>query len=244
MKHLSKGIYNKASLLFLLLIFVFKVSSAQDKIKTKEGTNLNVKIIYVDKDYIYFYQQTTDPQKKVRKISKKIVSEFQYLSIEDGKNLQVIKEDSLLFVSYLNSQNGEPFRGTINYSANVYFHELKKGGLEKSKDTTNSNSSVKLNNNYNQPLQNVDLKLPYVNQKFRNAGKHMLIANGLIVASGILAYTSTKITLPNNPTRDDIKRVADLQSTLQRLSIVSGIASFGFSVSAGINIYNGSIYLK
>jgi hypothetical protein len=50
--------------------------------------------------------------------------------------------------------------------------------------------------------------------------------------------------LPNNPTRDDIKRVADLQSTLQRLSIVSGITSFGFSVSAGINIYNGSIYLK
>jgi predicted DNA-binding antitoxin AbrB/MazE fold protein len=211
---------------------MFKFSSAQDKIKTKEGTNLNVKIIYVDKDYIYFYQQTTDPQKKVRKISKKIVSEFQYLSIEDGKNLQVIKEDSLLFVSYLNSQNGEPFRGTINYS-----------GLEKSKDTTNSNSSVIVGGS-NQSQQKVDLKLPYVNQKFRNAGKHMLIANGLIVASGILAYTSTKITLPNNPTRDDIKRVADLQSTLQRLSIVSGIASFGFSVSAGINIYNGSIYLK
>ena len=232
MKHLSKGIYNKASLLFLLLIFVFKVSSAQDKIKTKEGTNLNVKIIYVDKDYVYFYQQTTDPQKKVRKISRKIVSEFQYLSIEDGKNLQVIKEDSLLFVSYLNSQNGEPFRGTINYSR-----------LENSKDTTKFNSLLKVDGN-NQSLQKVDLKLPYVNQKFRNAGKHMLIANGLVVATGILAYTSTKITLPNNPTRDDIKRVADLQSTLQRLSIVSGIASFGFSVSAGINIYNGSIYLK
>ena len=232
MKHLSKGISNKASLLFLLLIFMFKFSSAQDKIKTKEGTNLNVKIIYVDKDYIYFYQQTTDPQKKVRKISKKIVSEFQYLSIEDGKNLQVIKEDSLLFISYLNSQNGEPFRGTINYS-----------GLEKSKDTTNSSSSVKLNNN-NQPLQKVDLKLPYVNQKFRNAGKHILIANGLIVASGLFAYASTKITLPNNPTRDDIKRVADLQSTLNFLSGASTIASFGFSVSAGINIYNGSIYLK
>jgi hypothetical protein len=232
MKHLSKGIYNKASLLFLLLIFVFKVSSAQDKIKTKEGTNLNVKIIYVDKDYVYFYQKTTDPQKKVRKISRKIVSEFQYLSIEDGKNLQVIKEDSLLFVSYLNSQNGEPFRGTINYSR-----------LENSKDTTKFNSLLKVDGN-NQSLQKVDLKLPYVNQKFRNAGKHMLIANGLVVATGILAYTSTKITLPNNPTRDDIKRVADLQSTLQRLSIVSGIASFGFSVSAGINIYNGSIYLK
>jgi hypothetical protein len=232
MKHLSKGISNKASLLFLLLIFVFKVSSAQDKIKTKEGTNLNVKIIYVDKDYVYFYQQTTEPQKKVRKISRKIVSEFQYLSIEDGKNLQVIKEDSLLFVSYLNSQNGEPFRGTINYSR-----------LENSKDTTKFNSLLKVDGN-NQSLQKVDLKLPYVNQKFRNAGKHMLIANGLVVATGILAYTSTKITLPNNPTRDDIKRVADLQSTLQRLSIVSGIASFGFSVSAGINIYNGSIYLK
>jgi hypothetical protein len=211
---------------------VFKVSSAQDKIKTKEGTNLNVKIIYVDKDYVYFYQKTTDPQKKVRKISRKIVSEFQYLSIEDGKNLQVIKEDSLLFVSYLNSQNGEPFRGTINYSR-----------LENSKDTTKVNSLLKVDGN-NQSLQKVDLKLPYVNQKFRNAGKHMLIANGLVVATGILAYTSTKITLPNNPTRDDIKRVADLQSTLQRLSIVSGIASFGFSVSAGINIYNGSIYLK
>ena len=232
MKNSFVGIYNKASLLFLLLIFVFKVSSAQDKIKTKEGTNLNVKIIYVDKDYVYFYQKTTDPQKKVRKISRKIVSEFQYLSIEDGKNLQVIKEDSLLFVSYLNSQNGEPFRGTINYSR-----------LENSKDTTKVNSLLKVDGN-NQSLQKVDLKLPYVNQKFRNAGKHMLIANGLVVATGILAYTSTKITLPNNPTRDDIKRVADLQSTLQRLSIVSGIASFGFSVSAGINIYNGSIYLK
>jgi hypothetical protein len=211
---------------------VFKVSSAQDKIKTKEGTNLNVKIIYVDKDYVYFYQQTTDPQKKVRKISRKIVSEFQYLSIEDGKNLQVIKEDSLLFVSYLNSQNGEPFRGTINYSR-----------LENSKDTTKFNSLLKVDGN-NQSLQKVDLKLPYVNQKFRNAGKHMLIANGLIVASGILAYTSTKITLPNNPTRDDIKRAADLQSTLNFLSVASSITSFGFSVSAGINIYNGSIYLK
>jgi hypothetical protein len=211
---------------------VFKFSSAQDKIKTKEGTNLNVKIIYVDKDYVYFYQQTTDPQKKVRKISRKIVSEFQYLSIEDGKNLQVIKEDSLLFVSYLNSQNGEPFRGTINYSR-----------LENSKDTTKFNSLLKVDGN-NQSLQKVDLKLPYVNQKFRNAGKHMLIANGLIVASGILAYTSTKITLPNNPTRDDIKRAADLQSTLNFLSVASSITSFGFSVSAGINIYNGSIYLK
>jgi hypothetical protein len=232
MKHLSKGISNKASLLFLLLIFVFKFSSAQDKIKTKEGTNLNVKIIYVDKDYVYFYQQTTDPQKKVRKISRKIVSEFQYLSIEDGKNLQVIKEDSLLFVSYLNSQNGEPFRGTINYSR-----------LENSKDTTKFNSLLKVDGN-NQSLQKVDLKLPYVNQKFRNAGKHMLIANGLVVASGILAYTSTKITLPNNPTRDDIKRAADLQSTLNFLSVASSITSFGFSVSAGINIYNGSIFLK
>ena len=232
MKKSFMGIYKKVSLLFLFLIFAFKFSSAQDKIKTKEGTNLNVKIIYVDKDYVYFYQQTTDPQKKVRKISRKIVAEFQYLSIEDGKNLQVIKEDSLLFVSYLNSQNGEPFRGTINYS-----------GLDNSKDITKFNSLLKVDGN-NQSLQKVDLKLPYVNQKFRNAGKHMLIANGLIVTSGILAYTSTKITLPNNPTRDDIKRVADLQSTLQRLSIVSGIASFGFSVSAGINIYNGSIYLK
>jgi predicted DNA-binding antitoxin AbrB/MazE fold protein len=231
MKHLSKGIYNKASLLFLLLIFMFKFSSAQDKIKTKEGTNLNVKIIYVDKDYIYFYQQTTDPQKKVRKISKKIVSEFQYLSIEDGKNLQVIKEDSLLFVSYLNSQNGEPFRGRINYS-----------GLEKSKDTTNSNSSVKLNNN--QPLQKVDLKLPYVNQKFRNAGKHMLIANGLMLSAGILSYSALRVSFQNNASSNDIKRVEDLIKNLQTLSIVSTIASFGFSVSAGINIYNGSIYLK
>lgn len=232
MKHLSKGISNKASLLFLLLIFIFKFSSAQDKIKTKEGTNLNVKIIYVDKDYICFYQQTTDPQKKVRKISKKIVAEFQYLSIEDGKNLQVIKEDSLLFVSYLSSQNGEPFRGTINYS-----------GLEKSKDTIKNSSSIIVGGN-NQSQQKVDLKLPYVNQKFRNAGKHILIANGLIVASGLLAYASTKVTLPNNPSRDDIKRAADLQSMLNFLSGASTIASFGFSVSAGINIYNGSIYLK
>ncbi len=185
----------------------------------------------MDKDYIYFYQQTTDPQKKVRKISKKIVAEFQYLSIEDGKNLQVIKEDSLLFVNYLNSQNGEPFRGTINYS-----------GLEKSKDTTNSSSSVKLNNN--QPLQKVDLKLPYVNQKFRNAGKRMLIANGLIVASGLFAYASTKVTLPKNPSNDDIQRAVDLQSTLNFLSVASSITSFGFTVSAGINIYSGSIYLK
>ena len=225
-------IYKKVSLLFLFLIFAFKFSSAQDKIKTKEGTNLNVKIIYVDKDYVYFYQQTTDPQKKVRKISRKIVAEFQYLSIEDGKNLQVIKEDSLLFVSYLNSQNGEPFRGTINYS-----------GLEKSKDTINQNSLVKVNGN-NQSLPNVDLKLPYVNQKFRNAGKRMLIANGLIVASGLFAYASTKVTLPNNPSKDDIQRAVDLQSTLIFLSGASTIASFGFSVSAGINIYSGSIYLK
>ena len=107
-----------------------------------------------------------------------------------------------------------------------------------------SGEMIRIVDGNNQSLQKVDLKLPYVNQKFRNAGKHMLIANGLVVATGILAYTSTKITLPNNPTRDDIKRVADLQSTLQILSIVSGIASFGFSVSAGINIYNGSIYLK
>lgn len=232
MKHLSKGISNKASLLFLLLIFAFKFSSAQDKIKTKEGTNLNVKIIYVDKDYVYFYQQTTDPKKKVRKISRKIVSEFQYLSIEDGKNLQVIKEDSLMFISYLNSQNGEPFRGTINYSV-----------VEKSKDTIKINSSVRVDG-ISQKQQKVDLKLPYVNQRFRNAGKHLLVANGLFVVSGIFAYTSSKVTLPDNPSRDDIKRVADLKSTLNFLSGVSAVASFGFSVSAGINIYNGSIFLK
>jgi hypothetical protein len=205
---------------FLLLV---GTANAQDKIKTKEGSNLSVKIIYVDKDYIYFYQPTNEPKKTIRRIPKNIVAEYEYLSIERGKNREIVKSDSMMFVEYLNIQADQPYRQSINYS-----------GI--------ANSDVKKTNS----LQNekVELSLPVVNRKFRNAGKCMLISNGLMISAIVFAYASNNVTLPDNPTAEDFKKTLDLQTTYQNISTLSGIASFGFMVGAGINIYTGAVYLK
>jgi hypothetical protein len=211
---------------FLLLV---GVANAQDKIKTKEGSNLTVKIIYVDKDYIYFYQPSNEPKKTIRRIPKNIVAEYEYLSIEGGKNREVVKSDSMMFVEYLNTQADQPYRQSINYS-----------GIAISNEKINSNTKV------DNTIKNekIELSLPVVNRKFRNAGKCMLISNGLTISALIFAYASNNVTLPDNPTADDFKKAIHLQTTYQNISMLSGIASFGFMVGAGINIYTGAVYLK
>lgn len=216
-------VYYKILFCFLILFMMFGAANAQDKIKTKEGSNLSVKIIYLDKDYIYFYQPTNEPKKTIRRIPKNIVAEYEYLSIEGGKNREIVKSDSMMFVEYLNTQADQPYRQSINYS-----------GI--------ANSDVKKTNS----LQNekVELSLPVVNRKFRNAGKCMLISNGLTISALIFAYASNNVTLPDNPTADDFKKAIKLQTTYQNISTLSGIASFGFMVGAGINIYTGAVYLK
>lgn len=224
MKKENIGIaYYKILFCFLILFMMFGAANAQDKIKTKEGSNLTVKIIYVDKDYIYFYQPTNEPKKTIRRIPKNIVAEYEYLSIEGGKNREIVKSDSMMFVEYLNTQADQPYRQSINYS-----------GI--------ANSDVKKTNS----LQNekVELSLPVVNRKFRNAGKCMLISNGLMISAIVFAYASNNVTLPDNPTAEDFKKTLDLQTTYQNISTLSGIASFGFMVGAGINIYTGAVYLK
>ena len=216
---------NMKKVLIIIVTFLLLVgtANAQDKIKTKEGSNLSVKIIYVDKDYIYFYQPTNEPKKTIRRIPKNIVAEYEYLSIERGKNREIVKSDSMMFVEYLNIQADQPYRQSINYS-----------GI--------ANSDVKKTNS----LQNekVELSLPVVNRKFRNAGKCMLISNGLMISAIVFAYASNNVTLPDNPTAEDFKKTLDLQTTYQNISTLSGIASFGFMVGAGINIYTGAVYLK
>ena len=216
-------VYYKILFCFLILFMMFGTANAQDKIKTKEGSNLSVKIIYVDKDYIYFYQPTNEPKKTIRRIPKNIVSEYEYLSIEGGMNLEVVKSDSMMFVEYLNTQADQPYHQSINYS-----------GI--------ANSDVKKTNSLQ--IEKVELSLPVVNKKFRNAGKCMLISNGLMISAIAFAYASNNVTLPNNPTAEDFKKAIDLQTTYQNISTLSGIASFGFMVGAGINIYTGAVYLK
>lgn len=224
MKKENKGVlYFKILFCCSILLMMFGTAKAQDKIKTKQGSNLSVKIIYVDKEYIYFYQPTNEPQKTIRRIPRNIVAEYEYLSIEGGKNREVVTSDSIMFVQYLNTQTDQPYRQSINYSS-ISDSEVKK---------TNSIQNEK-----------VELSLPLVNKKFRNAGKYMLISNGLTVTALIFAYASNNVKLPNNPTADDFKKAIDLQNTYTSISMLSGIASFGFLVGAGINIYTGAVYLK
>ncbi len=78
---------------------------AQDVIKFKNSDNHKaeyaqiVKIIYVDDTYLYFYQPE-DASKTIKTANLQYLSEFQYNSIELGKNRKTIESDSLLFVDY------------------------------------------------------------------------------------------------------------------------------------------------
>jgi hypothetical protein len=76
--------------------------SAQDLIRNKssdETNGQNVKIIYVDDSCLYFYK-SNDLEKDIQLVKLDDISEFQYNSIEFGRNRNTIKNDSLLYVSY------------------------------------------------------------------------------------------------------------------------------------------------
>ena len=90
--------------LFLLMIITLQLN-AQDIIKFKQldsllnDTNHLVKIIYVDEANLYYYQ-SNDISKTIKAVNLQNLSEFQYNSIELGKNKQIIHNDSLLYINY------------------------------------------------------------------------------------------------------------------------------------------------
>ena len=94
----------KKNCLFLLMIITLQLN-AQDIIKFKQldsllnDTNQLVKIIYVDEANLYYYQ-SNDISKSIKAVSHQNLSEFQYNSIELGKNKQIIHNDSLLYINY------------------------------------------------------------------------------------------------------------------------------------------------
>ena len=94
------------------MIFLAKITFAQDIIKFKQSasllndTNQLVKIIYVDEANLYYYQ-SNDLSKTIKAVSHKNLSEFQYNSIELGKNKQIIRNDSLLYINYAQKNNIE-----------------------------------------------------------------------------------------------------------------------------------------
>lgn len=93
-------------ILSLISLILISISGyAQDVIKFKNSDNPKaeyaqiVKIIYVDDTYLYFYQPE-DASKTIKTANLQYLSEFQYNSIELGKNRKTIESDSLLFVDY------------------------------------------------------------------------------------------------------------------------------------------------
>ena len=89
----------------ITLLLVSLKGFSQDVIKFKNSDNPKseyaqiVKIIYVDDTYLYFYQ-TEDATKTIKIANLQYLSEFQYNSIELGKNRKTIESDSLLFIDY------------------------------------------------------------------------------------------------------------------------------------------------
>ncbi len=98
--------------LFLILIFLAKITFAQDLIKFKNidtlnnDTNQSVKIIYVGDTILYYYQQS-DLLKNIKIAHLRSISEFQYNSIEFGKNKQTISSDSILFINHIRKNKAE-----------------------------------------------------------------------------------------------------------------------------------------
>lgn len=210
-------------ILTILAIIIFQnITIAQDKIKTKEGTNLNVKIIYIDNNDIYFYQ-SSDPQKKIRNINKKYVSVYEYISIDNGKNKEVVSSDSTMYVNYLRETKGVTDTKTLKYN-NI---------------STYSNDSL-----ISKSVTYTNLDLPRVNQKFLTASNKLIVASiFLIGGSALNLYVINRE--PNlSSSIDDLLNFYKTNKNLTNISYslygVSGL----FVFSAGINIHNGALLLK
>lgn len=209
---------------FFVFLFVFNCSNsfAQDRISTKAGTNLAVKIIHVDSENVFFHQ-TIDSTKTIRKVSRKSISNYEYNSIENGSNKKVISEDSILFVNYLRDVEG------IYYTNNkeiINFNEQKKIAKR------DSLALVKL------------AKTPNAKTRFTNAGNYLIIASACIIVGSAINIYAEDIELKNNPTNMDIKNYNELQQFLHiNANLFYGISGL-FILGAGINLHSGAMQLK
>lgn len=213
-------------IVFIGFILFSNISYSQDKITTKEGTNLKVKIIYIDSENIYFYQ-TLDSDKNIRKVNKKYISGYEYNSIENGKNKTVIASDSTLFANYLKNTKG------VNESTVISYDNI----------STNINDSI-LNSNIQETTNELPMVLPLVNQRFQKAGKQMIVSSTLILASAIITILSSNIEKPNYSKQSEVNTYNDKIKNMQYASAICALGSWGFTLGAGINIYNGALLLK
>lgn len=137
----------KLLLMFTLLILTIS-GYAQDVIKFKNSDNPKaeysqiVKIIYVDDTYIYFYQPE-DATKTIKVANLQYLSEFQYNSIELGKNRKTIESDSLLFIDYAHKNRlilHNPLKWDRPFSIDLI--TTKRGEKIKAKILNNTDSNV------------------------------------------------------------------------------------------------------
>lgn len=216
---------NKLKFLLIGIIFIFQFtdSIAQDKITTKEGTNLKVKIIYIDTESIYFYQ-TLDLDKTIRTVNKKYITGYEYNSIENGKNKAVISSDSALFAKYLKDTKGLSESIVISY-----------GNI----NTYNNDSIV----NAQAIATELPMVLPLVNQRFQKAGNRLTTASIFFITGVILNYYVANRDY-TKMSASEFSKALDLNKTLTNASYACYGISGLFVLSAGINIHNGAILLK
>ncbi len=218
---LSTFNYPFSFFVFLFIFLSIEVFS-QDRITTKAGTVLNVKIIHVDAENIFFHQ-SIDTSKTIRKVSQKSISNYEYNSIENGSNKNVLTEDSLMFVCYLRDVEG------IYYTNN---HELININEQKKMARRDSLAIVKLN------------KIPTAKKRFSNAGSCLIAASVFLVAGSAINIYAENRKIKDNPYQYEI----DIFNEDQKFLRTGAYLCYGFSglfiLGAGINLESGAMQLK
>lgn len=213
-------------LLFSIFVFLFVFncsnSFAQDRISTKAGTNLAVKIIHVDSENVFFHQ-TVDSTKTIRKISRKAISNYEYNSIENGNNKKVISEDSILFVTYLREVEG------IYYTKN---NEILNLNEQKKIAKRDSLALVKL------------AKTPNAKTRLTNAGDYLIAASAFIIVGSIVNIYAENMEIKENSTFLEIDNFYEKQKFLHTSANLFYSFSGLFILGAGINLHSGAMQLK
>jgi hypothetical protein len=208
----------------LILSFIFTQFlnvTAQDTLISNTGNALSVKIIKVDDNTIYFYQ-SIDKTKQIRAITKNAIKGYKYNSTENGKNISVIKSDSILYLNYVRkSKDIEPI--VVNTETNY--------------DTTLVKNNTETNNINNYSFT--------VNRYYDKAGSSIIVSGVfLLLGSTLHIYNFNRKIDLTTATIKDINDFYKLSKNLSNISYGLFGASGIFMISAGLNISNGSIKLK
>lgn len=214
----------------ILLFCLVNVARSQDKIITKQGTVLNVKIVHEDRNALYFYQPL-DSTIEIRQISKDYVKDYSYVSTNNGKNKAVVTSDSLLFAKYMQKENE-----TANIKSRKYKY-VKANSELNTKDTvyfSNYSDFTKYRNTH------ISKEFP-----FRKVGNRLIVSGSLFML-GTLFHT-LRMNTPEQTVFLTDKGKDDYERSLRNLSNTSS-ACYAFSglflISAGIELSDMRLRLK